>query len=139
SIFPVTAKPMTPPEKSPCLEYRMWLSSTGAVEVAAFVGPCLNFAPERPVRLGVSLDDEPVQVVTLVPKGYVAGDGNPDWEESVKDGVRRARSKHTVATRGSHTLRIWMVDPGVALQKIVMDMGGVKPSYLGPPESSNVR
>ncbi len=27
-----------------------------------------------------------------------------------------------------------MIHPGVVLQKIVLDRGGLKPSYLGPPE-----
>jgi hypothetical protein len=134
-IFPVTAKSLVPPDKGPCLEYEISLTTTGAVEVTSIVGPCLNFAPERPVRLGVSMDDEDVQVLTVVRKGYVAGDGNRDWEESVKDAARKVKSKHNVSAAGKHMLRVWMVDPGVTLQKLVVDCGGLKPSYLGPPES----
>jgi hypothetical protein len=28
-----------------------------------------------------------------------------------------------------------MVDPGVVLQRIVVNTGGLRPSFLGPPES----
>jgi Gylcosyl hydrolase family 115 C-terminal domain len=28
-----------------------------------------------------------------------------------------------------------MVSPGVVLQKLAIDFGGLKPSYLGPPET----
>jgi hypothetical protein len=32
-----------------------------------------------------------------------------------------------------------MIDPGVVFQKFVIDTGGLKPSYLGPPESKVVK
>jgi hypothetical protein len=32
-------------------------------------------------------------------------------------------------------LRVFMVDSGISLQKIVANAGGLKPSYLGPEES----
>ena len=53
----------------------------------------------------------------------------------MEDSVRKVKSTQTVEGPGYHTLKVWMVDPGVVLQKVVVDLGGVKPSYLGPPES----
>jgi hypothetical protein len=66
-----------------------------------------------------------------------AGDGNGDWEQTVKDSVRKVKGVFSLENPGPHTLKFWMVDPGVVLQKIIVDLGGVKPSYLGPPESSH--
>ena len=125
----------TPGKDSPCLEYKMYLFSTGKVEVTSVVGPTLNFIPGRPLRYAVSLDDETPQVITIVPADFNAQNGNRDWEESVKNNCRHVKSAHTITAPGYHTLKIWMVDPAVAVEKIVVNTGGVKPSYLGPPES----
>ena len=134
-IFPVTAASVTPPQNSPWLEDQTYLFSTGKVEVTSILAPCLNYDPDRAVRLGVSFDDDAPQILTVVPKGYVVGDGNRDWEESVRNSARYVKSTHTITQPGYHTLKIWMVDPSVPVQKLVINTGGVKPSYLGPPES----
>jgi len=132
---PVDAPGAMPGKDSPCLEYQMYLFSTGKVDVAAILAPTLNFIPGRGLRYAVTFDDEPPQVVTLVPSNYNAWNGNHDWEKSVEDNARYGHTTHTLAKSGYHTLKFWMVDPGVVLQKLVVDLGGMKPSYLGPPES----
>jgi len=136
---PADASPVTPESltsgRASCLEYRMYLFDTGRARVEATVAPSLNFLPRRGLHLAVSFDDETPQLVTLVPADYIAQHGNMDWEECVADNRRIVRTTHPLAKPGYHTLKIWMVDPGVVLEKIVVNLGGEKPSYLGPPES----
>jgi hypothetical protein len=135
AVSQVTAPSATPPLDSCRLEYETHLFTTGQVEVVLTVSPALNSDPERGVRIGVSFDEAVPQVLTIVPKGYIAGDGNRDWEESVKNGVREVKSTHSIGAPGRHTLKVWMVDSGVALERILVNTGGARPSYLGPPES----
>ncbi len=132
---PADVAPATPGVDSPSLEYRMHLFTTGPVEVTAITAPTLNFIPNRPVRYAVSFDDGAPQEVTLVPRGYTAQNSNPSWERSVGDNAHYATSRLTVEKPGDHTLKIWMIDPAVVMQKLVVDLGGLKPCYLGPPES----
>ena len=40
-----------------------------------------------------------------------------------------------VSAPGYHTFKLWKVDPSIAVDRIVIDTGGLRPSYLGPPES----
>ena len=75
------------------------------------------------------------RIIDIVPKGFDARNGNREWEESVRNAGRVVQSTHSLSGTGYHTLKIWMVDPAVVLQKIVVDLGGLKRSYLGPPES----
>jgi hypothetical protein len=139
---PVDGPEATPGKDAPCLEYQMYLFSTGDAEVMTITSPSLNFDPAHGLSFALSFDDAPPQVVTLVPKGYDLGNRqySRDWENSVKDNARVVKTKFSVAKPGYHTLKVWMVDPGVVLQKLVVDLGGLKSTYLGPPEScSNLK
>jgi len=117
------------------LEYRVFFTDTGNVAVAGIFSPALSVDPGRPLRYGIALDADSPVTVTLVPADFRVGDGNRDWEKCVEENARVSRTAHRILTRGYHTLRILMVDPGVVLEKIVIDRGGVRESYLGPPES----
>jgi hypothetical protein len=139
SIIPVTAQSVKPPKDSPGLEYGVFLYGSGNISVLATVAPTLNFVPGRGLRYAVSFDDQPPQVIDIVAENFDARNGNREWEESVKNASRTIRSSHALAKPGYHTLKVWMVDPAVVLQKVVVDLGGVKPSYLGPPESAYVK
>jgi hypothetical protein len=135
SIQPVTAPSVMPPKDSPRLEYRMYLFNPQKATVSVTVAPTLSFMPDRGLRYAISFDDQPPQIIDAVPKGFDARNGNREWEESVRNAGRIVQSTHSLSGAGYHTLKIWMVDPAIVLQKIVVDLGGLKQSYLGPPES----
>jgi hypothetical protein len=130
SVFPVTAKSVTPPGPSPCLEYRMYLFDAGSATVHTILAPSQNFVPGRGLRFAIAFDNEPPRVLDVLERNKTR-----DWEQTVKDSVRVVTSTHMLAEPGYHVLKVWMVDPGVVVQKFVVDLGGMKPSYLGPPES----
>ena len=130
TVFPVTAASVRPGENAPCLEYTMYLFSAGTVSVEAILDPTLKFVPGRGLRYAISFDDAAPQIIDAL-----ADKSTEAWSTAVKDSVRKSRSTHQIASPGYHTLKFWMVDPGIVLQKLVVDLAGVKPSYLGPPES----
>ena len=135
TIFPVTAKSVTPGRSSPHLEYKMYLFNPRDIELEAIFAPTLNFVPGQALRYAVSFDNQPPQIIEIASEDYLVHWKNRQWNESVIDSVCKIKSTHTISKAGYHTLKIWMVDPGVVLQKIIIDTGGLKPSYLGPPES----
>jgi len=137
----VDAPTVKPGIDSPSLEYRMYVYTAGAVTTNLILAPTLNFQPGRGLRLAVSFDDQAPQIITAVPENFSAQNGNADWEKTVRDNARTVTVSGTLAAAGYHTLKIWMVDPAVLVQKIVVSTGGSKTpaSYLGPPESFHSR
>ncbi|QGZ43271.1 glycosyl hydrolase family 115 (putative glucuronidase) [Pseudoduganella flava] len=133
TTLPVDA-PALSPQDGMRLEYDVHLFSRGDVKVHVTVAPTLKFQPGQGLRYAVALDDGAPQVVNL------HADGSEKWwEKIVADGAAVFTTGHAVDKPGAHVLKVWALDPGVVLQKIVVDAGGMKASYLGPPESPRVR
>jgi len=125
--YPVTASEQAPGGDGPRLEYDVHLFGAGDVRVISYTSPTQQLQG-HPVRFAVSFDDQEPIVVSPNPS-----DNLQTWENMVRDNAQKLTTTHTLSQAGPHTLKIWMVDPGIVLQKIVIDIDGVPASYLGPP------
>lgn len=112
------------------LEYKVHLHAAGKAAVHATLAPTLKFHPGQGFRYAISIDDEVPQIINVHADESMAA-----WEKAVSDGAVVHKSEHKIARPGTHTVKFWAVDPGLVLQKIVVDAGGLRPSYLGPTES----
>lgn len=127
--------PLSPGKSAPCLEYDAWFYHTGKAKVILYLSPILNFIPGESVLIGVSFDDGSVETVLAVDARNEVSNNNVDWGKCVCDNIRLVESFQNIDSMGAHTIKIWMLSPGVVLERIIVDMGGLKPSYMGPPES----
>jgi hypothetical protein len=140
TIAPSNAERQTPGDDCPHMEYAFTIFDSASVSVNTYLSPTLNFKKEEGLKYAISIDDEKPQIVNMN-----EGETKSDWEypewwiKSVADHIKIKTTKHTGLASGRHTLKIWMLDPGVVFQKFVIDAGGLKPSYLGPPESVYVK
>jgi hypothetical protein len=130
TTMPVTAPEQTP-GKGPHLEYDLYFYQGDSVKLQAYFSPTLNFHNDEGLKYAVSFDDETPQVVSIN-----KDDNNPRlWNEWAATNIIIKTTRHSLQSAGKHVLKFWMVSPAVVLQKIVVDAGGVKQSYLGPPET----
>lgn len=137
---PVDFGPLDPAKGSPHLEYKTYFFTSGEATVDSILAPNLPFIPGRDLRFAVSIDDQKPVIVTGVPASVAASGtswNGSEWAKNVMDEARTVAAKVQIPSPGYHTLKVWMIDPGITLQKIIIDLGGLKPSYLGPPESYN--
>ncbi|MBS9522752.1 glycosyl hydrolase 115 family protein [Litoribacter alkaliphilus] len=139
-IEPVNAPRHELSTESPRLEYEFTVFDDGEITIHTFLSPTQDFKKQGGLKFAISIDDEEPQIVNMN-----EGEIKPDhkyadwWTKSVADHIKVSTSKHKIKQPGKHTLKIWMIDTGVVFQKFVIDAGGMKPSYLGPPESNFVK
>jgi hypothetical protein len=140
AVLPPT-NPGVPPEqiaaKAPALQYDFaTVSNPGNARVIVRCIASHEVTPGAGLRYAVSIDGEPPQVVNIESgKRGVDLEKNSTWKTNVLRGAALGVSDHVIKSGATHVLRIWALDPGLVLEKIVIDFGGLKPSQLGPPET----
>ncbi|WP_221353056.1 glycosyl hydrolase 115 family protein [Streptomyces beigongshangae] len=144
--WPVTAPRRIPGGSSPHLEYEVSLLSAGQVTVWAYLSPRNPTLPTGGMKgtgglkYAVSFDADAPQIVDIhTATGADDGLMNMEWARNTSDNVNRTATRHTIRAAGVHRLKFWTVDPTVVVQRLVIDTGGLTPTYLGPRESYRVR
>lgn len=136
TVEPANADRQVPADATPRLEYVFTTFEEAELKIETYLSPTLNYQKNEGLKFAIAIDEETPQIINIH-----EGDDKPDWEypdwwnNSVTDHIRKKLSTHGTIAPGQHTLKVWMVDPGVVFQKFVIDAGGLQPSYLGPPES----
>jgi hypothetical protein len=134
AVYPMTVPSIDPASiaaQAPLLEYDFTSTSQGQAKITTYCLPTRRINATRGLRYAIAIDDAQPQIVDF----NVVTESDPRWSQNVMRNASIDSTAHTIAVAGKHTLKVWMVDPGVVMDKIVVDFGGANDSYLGPPES----
>jgi len=137
-LWPVTTGTKDVSKDTP-LTYSLYTTTTTSkARLIVMFGASLNYDPTRPLKFAYSLDGSTPATVAPVTDIPVYKEGK-DWSAAIQAGGWTSTIALTQAvTTGAHVLSIWLLEPGLIIQKVVLDMGGLKTSALGPPESASV-
>lgn len=121
----------------PYAEYDFYAFDAGSVDVYTYVLPTFPLHADRDFRIGENTNTD-TKYSVQIDDGALATPSSSHveysqvWFESVLRNCAVNKSTLHIDKPGRHTLRIRVGDPGIVLQKIVLDFGGMKRSYLGP-------
>jgi hypothetical protein len=120
-----------PGSDSPYLEYNVYIRTAGDIDIVTQWAPTLGHIPDTLTRLryGISLNNDDIKIVHTLPPDFVVVNQNKNsWADGIEYATRTATvrngnicySKHTISSAGLYKIRIYMVDDGLVLQKILV-------------------
>ena len=116
--------------QSPALEYEIVVQSGGRARLRIDAVPSFPVHHGKPLRTAVSIDGGEPQWVTF----QMGPAESRNWKYNVAQNAMSGSLALTLEP-GRHTLTVWGTDPSVNVDKMALDVGGLRHSYLGPPET----
>ena len=107
--------------------YRFRSPNCDSVDVIVYTVPFWPLYKGKQNRVVISVDDSPVQVFENKFKEY-----DRTWKDQVMRNGAVCRLRFAIdKNRSNHLLRL-AGDPGQMIQRVIIDWGGLHPSYIGP-------
>lgn len=123
---------------SPHLTYDVYVfTETSNVELLLYFNMTLDLDPTDPMRYNILVDDHLVETHRLSAEPLEAGQLPDGWDSAVQDcaWVRKHTLPRDSFRPGKHTIRLRLSSSNLMLEMVVLNLGGVRESYLGPPPS----
>ena len=113
---------------APRFEYELGKMDADSVEVTVYTLPFFPIYEGRSTRFGVSVDQPEVAIGENLPKEY-----SPEWKTQVLQNGAVFKAVFPIdSMKEKHTLALICGDPGMIVQRVVVDWGGLKKTYVGP-------
>ncbi|KIK66278.1 glycoside hydrolase family 115 protein [Collybiopsis luxurians FD-317 M1] len=123
----------------PSIEYDFFvLSNRTNITVVTRLSPSLNAnGDDRPLGFALQVGSEPIQTSYFIPPDATPGGEPVAWagRDGFAANVIVSVNMTFNITPGPQTMKLFMIEPAVVVQKFDIDTGNLQYSYLGPTES----
>lgn len=117
-------------KENPSAEYNFYTFDAAAANVTITSLPTYPLNKNFEIRYGISMDNGPVKIVNFKTIGR-----SDEWKNNVLSNSAQRIFKEQNLKAGKHTLTLYMIDPGVILNHIYIDLGVSQPFYGSIPET----
>jgi hypothetical protein len=134
--FPLTVKGLSSTKldfirrNNSFVSYDFYIFSPADPVVTIMTLPTHPLNNNHSMRYAVSIDEGPLQIVDFITFGR-----SEEWKQNVLRNRAEKKVLMPMLSAGKHTLKIYCVDPGVTLDEIRIDLGGLKKAYSVLPET----
>jgi hypothetical protein len=103
------------------VEYDFYTFASSAPEVIVYTLPTHPLNNNYSMRYAISIDAGPLQIVDFKTFGR-----SEEWKQNVLSNSASGRLKFDSLAAGKHVLKIYAIDPGVIIDRILINTGGLR-------------
>jgi hypothetical protein len=114
------------------LAYDFLTYTQGVTNTVIYTLPTLPLNKSYGMRCAVAIDDRPLQVVDFVSNSTARTE---EWKQNVLSNTAVRNLQGSPLKPGMHRLKVFAIDPGFVLDRVVINLGGMKDGFGVLPET----